>query len=164
MVDTGWDVLAALRAVAGCGSLPGGGKRGGEIRYRVADIGRRRARRGEGEEGECAGKIGCEWCGVRGRCLPTFRLANLSVCWLVGLLGSRRLGELALHSGERSGYRVMTERRELGGGGYRQAAVVSWFTGGVRERESGRGWDVLAAIQAAVVFCCWWCGWRGERR
>ena len=98
----GWTV--AGQQVGGLAALGlSGGKRGGEIRYRVADMGRRRARRGEGEGGECAGKIGCEWCGVRGRCLPTFRLANLSVCWLVGLLGSRRLGELALHSGERRG-------------------------------------------------------------
>lgn len=66
-----WGGLAAL-------GLPGG-KRGGEIRYRVADIGRRRARGGAREE----------WCERRG--LGGGGVQGL-VLWFGGVRAHRRWG------------------------------------------------------------------------
>ena len=78
-IQGGYRCRRAQQGVGGLAALGlPGGKRGGEIRYRVADIGRRRAQGGAREE----------WC-------------------------------------ERSGYRVMTERRGLGGGGYRVGRLAA---------------------------------------
>ena len=89
----GWTVAGQQVGGLAALGLPGGGKRGGESGYRVADIGRRRAPGAKERKESVQARSGVSGAGCGGGVcqlfdLPTCRFVGLSVCWEVGDLAS----------------------------------------------------------------------------